>query len=155
MALYTFEDIRHTFLLALYNILGDLENRTISDSDSEMEIMLQVWSRLVDSQYKSNKVFKCHRGEITSIASSIRRCKQSSEGERKKMGKRDDIVVRQDGIEYAYGEASLKSSDDDKKNQFDLKFKTMKSMKDILQQRLDYVDKTRNVTNSRIPAFQI
>lgn len=48
-------------------------------------------------------------------------------------------------MEYAYGEASLKSSDDDKKNQFDSKLKTMKSMKDMLHYQLNSVDKGSNI----------
>lgn len=107
--------------------------------------MLHIWSKLVDAQYSSNKVFKCHRGEISPNASSARRCQQTEETDRKKVGKRADILIRKGDIEYAYGEASLNSAADDKKNLFDSKLKTMKSMKDMLHFQLKTVNNTSTV----------
>lgn len=40
------------------------------------------------------------------------------------MGKRGDAIVRSGEKEFSYGEASLKSASNDKKNVFDSKLKT-------------------------------
>lgn len=64
------------------NIYTDLHNDTIGMNDSEIDYM-HIWSRLVDVQFSSSKIYKCHRGGISCIASSARKNEQLKEGERK------------------------------------------------------------------------
>lgn len=139
--LYTTDDIRHVFYLPLINIITLIETECLAVDDSENEVMLKLWIQLVDAQFRSNKVFRCQRGEITSTASAARRAQQCQmEGERKPLGKRGDAIIKAGDMEYGYGEASLKSLEDDKKNKYDRKLKTNKTMKDILQQQLNSLD---------------
>lgn len=123
------------FFLSLLNIIALVETEDLCPDDSENEIMLKLWIHLVDAQFRSSQAFRCRRGEITSTASSARR-NQQLQNERKAMRKRGDLIVRAGENEFAYGEASLKSSDTDKKNRFDSKLKTVKTMKDIVHQQL-------------------
>ncbi|KAI8384104.1 hypothetical protein BD560DRAFT_384986 [Blakeslea trispora] len=48
------------------------------------------------------------------------------------MGRRSDLLVRKGDAEFLYGEASLNSSDMDKKSLYDSNIKTKKALKDML-----------------------
>ncbi|KAI8374955.1 hypothetical protein EDC96DRAFT_340475 [Choanephora cucurbitarum] len=119
----------YTFFLSFINMYQVKQSGFFSRSDlSETDIMVNVWKNVVDIQFMKSSKFTCYRGENTSLNSATR--KQTEQ--RKKMGRRSDLLVRKGDAEFLYGEASLNSSDMDKKNLYDSNIKTKKALKDML-----------------------
>ncbi|KAI8082662.1 uncharacterized protein B0P05DRAFT_570879 [Gilbertella persicaria] len=121
----------HTFMLSITNVIDNVICGMFHENASETEIMINLWVHLVDVQLKRQGKLRCRRGEISSKSSANRRLRFVDQVARKPTGKKADLLINFNDLEVSYGEASLLTDQNSKKNNFD-KTKTVKVLKDML-----------------------
>ncbi|KAI8323565.1 hypothetical protein EDC96DRAFT_538164 [Choanephora cucurbitarum] len=126
-----------SFFVGAINIINNVISSQFVDNMSETELMLKLWANIVDIQRR--------RGGIPSTASAERRHLSAVEESRKPMGKRADLIVQANDVEIGYGEASLSSDNNSRKNTFDSKMKICKTLKEMLDSTFKRVSGDRDV----------
>ncbi|KAI8336859.1 hypothetical protein EDC96DRAFT_450383 [Choanephora cucurbitarum] len=123
--------IRHSY----YTLARELERGNLDSADnSETWLLAHIWT-IVDRVFDDLEV-DVVRGESASLASSIRKNKNRipkgrEKLERKKMGRRLDMILRMKNMEVGGGEAGKEKADNDAKLLHERDLKLPKALKDM------------------------
>nr|CAG8493839.1 5488_t:CDS:10 [Entrophospora candida] len=131
-------------LFALYGLVREIENSNIKNLNLEAWFNSHVWNIIVDQAFGDLDVV----GESTSIASASRKNKKRKLGERRKLGCRNDFIIRSvsngNKDEFGAGEVGKDWTDE-----FGTKFmqeaglKLPKMLKDMLLKLIKKVDNVK------------
>ncbi|PKK76475.1 hypothetical protein RhiirC2_772491 [Rhizophagus irregularis] len=97
--------------LALYSLVREIENGNLKDTNLENWYNCHVWNVIFDQAFGDIKAVAIVRGESTSISTATRKNKKTKRklGERRKIGRRGDWIIRAVGNgnkdEFGAGEA--------------------------------------------------
>ncbi|RUS22742.1 hypothetical protein BC937DRAFT_87486 [Endogone sp. FLAS-F59071] len=97
-------------LFAVHALVREIESRKLDDTNLENWFNCHVWNVIVDQCFGDMVAVSIVRGESTSTAVASRKNEHRQMGEKRKIGRRGDWILRSTGnndkCEYGAGEAS-------------------------------------------------
>ncbi|GBB99867.1 hypothetical protein RclHR1_03660014 [Rhizophagus clarus] len=132
-------------LYALYSLVREIQSESLRDLNLEAWFNCHVWNAIFDQAFGDLKAISVVRGESSSLASSSRKNSKRQSGERRKIGRKGDWILRSisNGIKDEFGAGEAGKSWIDKNGTKVLEEKGLKlpkTLKDMLVKLMDKVD---------------
>lgn len=132
-------------IYAIYSLVREIQNESLKDLNLEAWFNCHVWNAIFDQAFGDLKTISVVRGESSSLASASRKNSERKSGERRKMGRRGDWILRRvsNGVKDEFGAGEAGKSWFDKNGTKVLKEKGLKlpkTLKDMLKKLMDKVD---------------